>query len=131
MVSLKVANLTYRISVNDLEYLFEKYGELGDIYMPKEKHNKESRGFAFVRFYNQKDAEDAIVSLNGCIYDGQALRVQMAKYGQPKKDKGFVKDVATHDPSFVGVMRGAHVPDPICMEIEGNEISYAQRLVDD
>ena len=53
MVSLKVDNLTYRTSDRDLEYLFEKYGKVGDIYIPKDKHTRESRGFAFVRFHDK------------------------------------------------------------------------------
>jgi len=53
MVSLKVDNLTYRTSDRDLEYLFEKYGRIGDVYIPKDKHTRESRGFAFVRFFDR------------------------------------------------------------------------------
>lgn len=60
MVSLKVDNLTYRTSNEDLEYLFEKYGKVGDIYIPKDKYTKESRGFAFVRYHDKRDAEDAM-----------------------------------------------------------------------
>ena len=33
----------------DLKPLFEKYGEVGDVYMPKERETGRSRGFAFVR----------------------------------------------------------------------------------
>ena len=53
MTSLKVDNLTYRTTAKDPEYLFEKYGKVGDIYIPREKYSKESRGFAFVRFYDK------------------------------------------------------------------------------
>ena len=28
-------NLTYRTTSEDLEYLFEKYGKVGDVYIPK------------------------------------------------------------------------------------------------
>ena len=50
MVSLKVDNLTYRTSADDIEYLFEKYGKIGDVFIPKDRVTRESRGFAFVRF---------------------------------------------------------------------------------
>eukprot|EP00092_Neocalanus_flemingeri_P005789 GFUD01006231.1.p2 GENE.GFUD01006231.1~~GFUD01006231.1.p2 ORF type:complete len:192 (+),score=46.84 GFUD01006231.1:103-678(+) len=80
MVSVKVDGVSGRTTVGDLEYLFEKYGRIGDIYIPKEKYSKENRGFAFVRFFDKRDAEDAMDSLDGRMYDGRELRVQMAKY---------------------------------------------------
>ena len=53
MVSLKVDGLSHRTSIEDLESLFEKYGRIGDVYIPKDYRTKESRGFGFVRFYNK------------------------------------------------------------------------------
>jgi len=87
MTSLKVDNLTYRTTAEDLEYLFEKYGKVGDVYIPKEKFSKESRGFAFVRFWDRRDAEDAMDALDGRTYDNRELRVQMAKYARPENDR--------------------------------------------
>ena len=83
MTSLKVDNLTYRTTIGDLEHVFSKYGELGDVYIPRDRYKQESRGFAFVRFYERRDAEDAMDSLHGKVIDGREIRVQMAKYGRP------------------------------------------------
>lgn len=83
MVSLKVDNLTYRTTPDDLKRVFEKYGEVGDVYIPRDRWSKESRGFAFVRFYDRRDAEDAMDSLDGRVLDGRELRVQLARYGRP------------------------------------------------
>jgi RNA recognition motif-containing protein len=49
MVSLKVDNLTYRTTPEDLRRVFERCGEVGDIYIPRDRFSRESRGFAFVR----------------------------------------------------------------------------------
>lgn len=49
MVSLKVDNLTYRTTPDDLRRVFEKYGDVGDVYIPRDRWTRESRGFAFVR----------------------------------------------------------------------------------
>ena len=49
MSTLKVDNLTYRTTAEALRKVFEKYGDIGDIYIPRDYYTKDSRGFAFVR----------------------------------------------------------------------------------
>ena len=83
MVSLKVDNLTYRTTPESLKRVFEKYGDVGDVYIPRDRFNQESRGFAFVRYYDQRDAEDAIDAMDGQMLDGRELRVQLAKHPRP------------------------------------------------
>jgi RNA recognition motif-containing protein len=50
MYSLKVDNLTYRTRVEDLRRYFEKFGSIGDIYIPRDQFSRSSRGYAFVRY---------------------------------------------------------------------------------
>lgn len=41
-------------------------------------------GFYFLRrFYDKRDAEDALEAMDGRMLDGRELRVQMARYGRP------------------------------------------------
>lgn len=87
MVSLKVDNLTYRTTSDMLKRVFEKYGEVGDVYIPRDPYKQESRGFAFVRFYDERDADDAIDAMDGAILDGRELRVQHARYGRPREER--------------------------------------------
>ena len=42
-----------------------------------------SRGFAFVRYYNEREAEKAIDNLNGKTIDGRDIRICHAKYNRP------------------------------------------------
>lgn len=83
MVSLKVDNLSYRITAEDLLPIFEKFGEVGDIYIPRDRYTKDSRGFAFVRFFDRRDAEDAMDRMDGYMLEGREMRVQTARYGRP------------------------------------------------
>lgn len=83
MVSLKVDNLSYSISGEQLLPIFEKFGEVGDIYIPRDRYTKDSRGFAFVRFYHHRDAEDAMDKMDGFVLEGREMRVQTARYGRP------------------------------------------------
>merc|ERR1712025_855339 len=86
MVSLKVDNLTYRTNLEDLRRAFERYGDVGDAYIPRDRFTRESRGFAFVRFHDKRDAEDAMDAMDGAMMDGRQLRVQMVRYGRPTEN---------------------------------------------
>ena len=83
MTSLKIDNLSYRTDGESLRRKFEKYGDIGDVYVPKDKYG-ESRGFAFVRFYDKRDAEDAIDAMDGKELDGRDLRVDIARHDRPQ-----------------------------------------------
>ena len=78
-------NLSYRITPEELKPIFEHYGDVGDIYIPRDRFTKESRGFAFVRFYDKRDAEDAMAKMDGYVLDGREMRVQTARYGRPSE----------------------------------------------
>ncbi|OWJ99667.1 hypothetical protein Celaphus_00010035 [Cervus elaphus hippelaphus] len=82
LISLKVDNLTDRISRRTLRRIFERYGPVGDVYIPRDRFTLESRGFAFVRFYDKHHAEEAMDALDGVMLDGRELWVQMARHGR-------------------------------------------------
>merc|ERR1712048_489221 len=86
MISLKIDNLSYRTDTETLRRKFGKYGEIGDVYIPKDRRNGESRGFAFVRYPDKRDAEGAIDGLNGYELDGREIRVDYARHERPPLD---------------------------------------------
>merc|ERR1711990_928470 len=83
MVSLKVDNLSYRTSTETLRRKFERYGDVGDAYIPRDRHTGDSRGFGFVRFHDKRDASDAIKGMDGYEMDGRELRVDYARHERP------------------------------------------------
>ncbi|UXI14743.1 nicotinic acetylcholine receptor alpha 1 subunit [Sarcoptes scabiei] len=83
MISLKVDNITHRTTVSQLKRLFSRYGELGDIYVPRYPDSYMTRGFAFVRYFRKRDAEEAMRKLDGERLDGRVLSIQMAKFARP------------------------------------------------
>merc|ERR1711914_4625 len=83
MVSRKVDNLSYRTSTDVLRRKFERYGEIGDAYIPRDRSTGESRGFGFVRFKDKRDASDAIKGMDGYEMDGRELRVDYARHERP------------------------------------------------
>eukprot|EP00252_Welwitschia_mirabilis_P023016 TRINITY_DN639_c0_g1_i5.p2 TRINITY_DN639_c0_g1~~TRINITY_DN639_c0_g1_i5.p2 ORF type:complete len:102 (+),score=27.03 TRINITY_DN639_c0_g1_i5:253-558(+) len=79
--SLLVLNITFRTTADDLFPLFDRYGKVVDIFIPRDKRTGESRGFAFVRYKYADEAQEAIDRLDGRNVDGRNIMVQFAKYG--------------------------------------------------
>lgn len=75
-----------------------RFGTLGDIYCPRDLRTGEPRGFAFVRFMDQRDADDAIDRMDGEFFAGRELRIQVGWWvGWPFRvasSLGFVSSFA-------------------------------------
>ncbi|XXG70691.1 hypothetical protein AAC387_Pa07g0116 [Persea americana] len=79
--SLLVLNITFRTTADDLFPLFDKYGKVVDIFIPRDRRTGDSRGFAFVRYKYADEAQKAVERLDGITVDGRDIMVQFAKYG--------------------------------------------------
>ncbi|KAK8624773.1 hypothetical protein V6N13_089659 [Hibiscus sabdariffa] len=84
--SLLILNITFRTTADDLFPLFDKYGKVVDIFIPKDRRTGDSRGFAFVRYKYADEAQKAVDRLDGRVVDGREITVQFAKYG-PNAEK--------------------------------------------
>jgi len=83
MTSLKIDNISTRTGPNELRRAFDRYGEIGDIHIPRDRYTGDNKGFAFVRFYARRDAETAMDKMDGERVDGRLVRVVMARYSRP------------------------------------------------
>ncbi|KAG9144291.1 hypothetical protein Leryth_016947 [Lithospermum erythrorhizon] len=90
--SLLVLNITFRTTADDLFPLFDKYGKVVDVFIPRDRRTGDSRGFAFVRYKYQDEAREAVDRLDGRVVDGREIMVQFAKYGPNAEriDKGRI-----------------------------------------
>ncbi|KAI3774576.1 hypothetical protein L1987_49135 [Smallanthus sonchifolius] len=84
--SLLILNTSFRTTADDLFPLFDKYGKVVDIFIPKDRRTGDSRGFAFVRYKYADEAQEAVDRLDGREVDGREITVQFAKYG-PKAER--------------------------------------------
>ncbi|XP_062191790.1 serine/arginine-rich splicing factor SC35-like [Phragmites australis] len=93
--SLLVLNISFRTTADDLFPLFERYGKVVDVFIPRDRRTGDSRGFAFVRYKYADEAQKAIDRLDGRNVDGRNIMVQFAKYGPNAEPirKGRVKEV--------------------------------------
>lgn len=77
--TIRVTNLSEDTKESDLQELFKPFGPIQRIYLAKDKHTQQSKGFAFINYYNRDDAAKAIKSVCGFGYDHLILNVEWAK----------------------------------------------------
>jgi len=83
---LYVGNLEYTVTQEDLETLFAEHGQIISVSIATDRYSGRPRGFAFVEFANNEDAQKAKQALNGQDLKGRALRVDEAQ--EQKRDRG-------------------------------------------
>lgn len=74
---LFVGNLPFNCNENDLQDVFEQFGEIEEIRVITDRDTGRSRGFAFVTF-TEKEAADAALAMNGKDLNGRDMRVNIA-----------------------------------------------------
>mmetsp|Transcript_49737 Transcript_49737/g.89315 ORF Transcript_49737/g.89315 Transcript_49737/m.89315 type:complete len:224 (+) Transcript_49737:71-742(+) len=77
--SLRVFNLADDVREGDLQDLFAACGRLQRVFLAKDMSTGQSKGFAFITYYNKEDAQRAIDKLNGHGYDNLIMKVEWAK----------------------------------------------------
>src|SRR3989442_15306195 len=74
-----VGNLDFRTSKDEVQSLFSQIGAIKDVFFPTDRESGRPRGFAFVEFESEEDAQKAIEKFNGYELSGRALRVNAAE----------------------------------------------------
>ncbi|KAM1180542.1 hypothetical protein ACFX13_019940 [Malus domestica] len=120
--SLLVLNITFRTTADDLFPLFDKYGKVVDVFIPRDRRTGDSRGFAFVRYKYQDEAHKAVEKLDGRVVDGREIMVQFAKYG-PNAER-IHKGRVSESTSKLKSRSRSRSPRPSIMEDD----SWAQQL---
>ena len=81
---LYVGNLSFNTTDQMLQDTFSAYGEVTSATVIMDRDSGRSKGFGFVEFAQEADAQKALGEMNGKEIDGRALNVDEAK---PQKDR--------------------------------------------
>jgi len=76
---LSVANLGWKVKIEDLREKFAPFGEITEAVIIMERDDpSRSRGFGFVHYVNEADAQAAIKGLHGKTFMKKNLVVKIA-----------------------------------------------------
>lgn len=77
-MKLFVAGLPYDLNDEELQQIFEAYGNVASAKVILDRETRKSRGFGFVEFPDDAEAEKAIKALDGGSLEGKQLTVKVA-----------------------------------------------------
>jgi len=78
MSKLFIGGLAWHTDENALRQKFEEFGAVEEAVVVKDRDTGRSRGFGFVRYTQEQDAENAINAMNNVEFDGRTIRVDKA-----------------------------------------------------
>jgi RNA recognition motif-containing protein len=78
-MNLYVGNLSYRMTEDQLQQVFEEFGQVSSCTIIKDKTTGQSKGFGFLEMPNDSEARAAIAGLNGKDVQGRKLQVNEAR----------------------------------------------------
>ena len=76
---LFIGNLAYATTDHDLREAFGRFGQLVDVTIVADRETARSRGFGFVEFGAETEAQRAAQELNGTELNGRAMNVSPAR----------------------------------------------------
>lgn len=86
MKNLYVGHMEPSVTAEDLRAAFTAYGPVEEVTIITDKVTGQPRGFGFVEMTGDKEAQDAILGLNGSLLAGKAIIVNEAR-PQPVKGR--------------------------------------------
>lgn len=87
---LYVGNLSFTTTDQELEDAFSKYGEIVSATVIRDRYDNRSKGFGFVEFAQEVDAQKAKEDMDGKELNGRAIRVDLARErGRDQRSSGY------------------------------------------
>jgi RNA recognition motif-containing protein len=85
MNEIYVGNIAYGVTEQDLRDFFGEFGSIKAVKLIKDAQTGQSKGFAFIQYNTQAEAENAAKMGNSKPMQGRNLKVNMAR---PKERSG-------------------------------------------
>jgi RNA recognition motif-containing protein len=86
-MNIYVGNISRESTEKEVREIFEAFGEVKSINLIRDNYTKVLKGFGFVEMDDNEAAEKAIKELDGQLFNGRPLTVNVAQSKkEPRKD---------------------------------------------
>ncbi|XP_049381538.1 uncharacterized protein LOC125846132 [Solanum stenotomum] len=86
-LQLFVNRLSFYTTSEQLKKIFSPFGVVTEARLVKDPRTQRPKGFGFVTFESEADAQSALNSLNGRIVDGRLIFVEVAETTEAVENK--------------------------------------------
>jgi RNA-binding motif X-linked protein 2 len=114
-----IGGLPFELSEGDIMTIFSQFGEPTYVNLVRDKETGKSRGFAFLKYEDQRSTDLAVDNLGGITVMGRTLRVDHTRYKKKEdepeeeselKDPGLVEGHAFRKPKSIERNNGGDEP---------------------
>ncbi|MCK9613582.1 MAG: RNA-binding protein [Bacteroidales bacterium] len=77
-MKIYAGNLHYGMTEDELQKIFEEYGQVTSVKIITDKYSGRSKGFGFVEMPNDAEAQQAIDNINGTDVKGRNITVNQS-----------------------------------------------------
>lgn len=118
MSKLFIGGLAWHTEEATLRQKFEEFGPVEEAVVVKDRDTGRSRGFGFVRYLQDADAQKAIAAMNNVEFDGRTIRVDKASDNGPRgggfgggRGRGFAGGAPMYQQPYMQMQPGG-MPAP-------------------
>ncbi|HEX9805211.1 MAG TPA: RNA-binding protein [Candidatus Dojkabacteria bacterium] len=86
---LYVGNLSWGVDSSQLKEIFSSVGTVEDAVVIVDKFKNRSKGFGFVTFSTEEEAQKALAEFNGKDVDGRELKVSEAREEERRERRDY------------------------------------------
>jgi RNA recognition motif-containing protein len=87
-MNIYVSHLSFDSTNESLQNLFAEYGQVASANVITDRETGFSRGFAFVEMPNDTEGQKAIDELNGTVFEGKSITVNVARPKTERSNNG-------------------------------------------
>jgi len=99
---MSIGNLSWGTSDDNLRDAFQKYGVVTDCIVMRDRESGKSRGFGFVTYSSEQEAESAINNMNNQPLDGRQIKVNFANARSSTTAPAYHSYGASYGGGFAG-----------------------------
>ncbi|MBN1633651.1 MAG: RNA-binding protein [Ignavibacteria bacterium] len=86
-MKIYIGNIQRESSENEIKDLFETHGKVDSINLIRDNYTKMLKGFGFIEMNDENEAQTAIKNLDGQLFNGRPLSVNVAREKSPDNQR--------------------------------------------